>query len=267
MKICAIRDEYRKLEIGILNYYEKSGLYLIEIAPDLKQEEAPVFFDRWLREGKRTVSPEWSRRFVESRIVPRDRQNLRSILHNAGLSEYDPFRLLMFSGGRCAQDDCTVREIREQPLWVLQRMGQWMTAASALKDFRLFLLFRDGTCRIVDMKNVLTGRKMMEILLSRAEDFRKVKIACGGRVLVWGEGQQCMYEELYQSGVQLPLSGDDMRQILLSQLQDVHDLAARRGVSKQYVSRTLQQHGVRELRRCGNSSLYLASDAESVFDK
>lgn len=266
MKICEVTDEYRKIEVGFLYYYEKSDLYFFEIAPGLKRKDAPIFFDSFLREGRQTVGPEYSRRFVESRIVPRDRQNLRSILHNAGMTEYDPYRLLMFSGGKSSQDDCRIQEVRENPDWLSSRRGKWITAAAPLDHFRLFLCFRDGTCRIADMREVLKGSRTMEILLSREEDFKRVKTAGEGRALRWGEGQLCMYEDLYQSGKLLPLRENDVRQILLSQLRDISDLCQEAKASRQYVNRILKNQSVRELRRCGSSSLYLAQDVGNIFD-
>lgn len=62
------------------------------------------------------MDPESSRLWVELRIIPPDRQNLGMILRDNGLDEYDPFRLLILAGGRCAQDDCFIVKLKETQL-------------------------------------------------------------------------------------------------------------------------------------------------------
>lgn len=266
MKICVIRDEYRDLEIGYLYYYEKSDIYIIELSPHLSRKDAPVFFDEFVEKKILTIDPLWSRRYVETRVVPRDRQNLRSILKEAGLREYDPFRLLMLSLGECSQDDCKILPTSEVAEWIAERKKTWIISAAPLEDFRMYLSFRDGTNRIVEMKEMLSEDRSLRILLSRKEDFENVQVLGGGRILDWGANRFCMSNDVYQMGDKMVETGDDLVKILRSQLIDVRDLCKMHQVSRQYVNSVLQRYGIREFRKCGSGNLYLRSQVEELFE-
>jgi len=43
--------------------------------------------------------------FFEMRTFPRNREDLPEILEAMGLKEYDPYKMCIFSEGRCASDD------------------------------------------------------------------------------------------------------------------------------------------------------------------
>lgn len=267
MKICAIKDEVRNCLIGYLYYYEKSSLFLIELAPGLPLETVPVFFDSFVREGRLTIGPDWSRRYVEARVVPRDRQNLKSILRDAGLREYDAFKLLMLSNGRCSQDDCCIVPSAELPDWLLERRKRWLTQVTALKDFRLYLGFHDGISRIADMREKLGNERTLRILLQRPEDFQNVQILGSGRVLSWGGSRFILAPDLYQEGTLLPCSEDDLERILRDQLVDAAELSAAFQVSRQYISRVLQERGILPFKKSGACNLYLKKQVMDLFDK
>ena len=60
---------------------------------------------------ERTLDGTWSRRWVEERIVPPSRQNIGQVLKANNLDEYDDFKLLLVSMGRCCQDDFELVEV------------------------------------------------------------------------------------------------------------------------------------------------------------
>ena len=92
MKVCAIRDEYenRNTVLGYLFYYERSRDFFIELRDDLDAGEFPILLSLFVQKRTYSIGREWSARWVQARIVPRDRQNLGAILRDNGLSEYDP---------------------------------------------------------------------------------------------------------------------------------------------------------------------------------
>ena len=113
MKNYAIYDADldRKSPIGYLFYYEKSQNFIIELSDDLDEWEAPLLFQKQVREKNYTVSREYSLMWVKERVIPSGRQNIGSILKNHKLKEYSEMALLEVSKGKCSQDACNIQEI------------------------------------------------------------------------------------------------------------------------------------------------------------
>ena len=114
MKAYAIRDASidKGRDLAWLLYYEREDTFHIEISEDVDEWDAPLILSSFVKRGVRALDPYWSRVWVEQRIVPRDRQNLGMILKENGLKEYDAYRLLVLSDGRCAQDECFITPLK-----------------------------------------------------------------------------------------------------------------------------------------------------------
>ena len=267
MKICEIRDDYRRLSIGFLYYFEDADSYLIELPETLKKEDAPICFDAFLERKTYTVGPEQSRRYVESRVIPRDRQNIGAILRSAGLKEYDAFRLLMLSEGKCAQDDCSIHPVNEVPEWLERRKKHWIREAVALPDYHMFLTFEEGTTKVADLRGLLEGERTLAILLQREADYRRVRVCGSGRYLDWGAGRIVMYDALYRMGTRLALSREDFARILEEALMDVPEICEKYDVSRQYVHKKLQEAGVQPVKKSGTGNLYRTDEVRRSFEK
>lgn len=68
-------------------------------------------FNRYLELGERHIDDEWTRKWISERIPPSSRHNINEILQKVGISEYNPYHLLIYNGGRCSQDDFYLREV------------------------------------------------------------------------------------------------------------------------------------------------------------
>lgn len=116
MKIFAIIDDYTDKEIGYFFCYEKFNQCYIEFTGDIDEWDLPIFLEHFVRNGKRIVPPNWTKKRIQTRIIPSDRQNLGSILKENGLDSYDEIKLFLLADGRCAQDECYIRKISENEL-------------------------------------------------------------------------------------------------------------------------------------------------------
>jgi len=156
VKICSIRNEYLKQDdlIGYLFYYEKDRSFCIELDERRAPSDMALLLGAFAEKKQYTLDPDWSRRWVEQRIVPTDRQNLGAILREAGLKEYDRYRLLVLSGGRCSQDDLAIAPVREDQLeeWALERLQRRIDALIPLPGYRLFVMLRNGTAWIAELQ-------------------------------------------------------------------------------------------------------------------
>lgn len=97
-----------------LSYDPRNDRYSIDIAEGATVNEVPMAFSTFMQRGERTIGSEWSRRWIEERVVPASRQNIGQILKAHELDAYDPFELLVAGEGRSAQDDYYLQELVEK---------------------------------------------------------------------------------------------------------------------------------------------------------
>lgn len=269
MKICKIVDEYRNdLLTGYLFYYEKSDAYTIELSSDLTEEDAPIFFEGFIRRGIYTVDQKFSRRWVESRVVPRDRQNLGAILKDNGLKEYDTFRLLMLAEGRCAQDDCAVFPVKGSrlPEWLTERRRRTLTFAAALAPWDMILIYADESIRRTDAKKLLGRKRQTEYILARPDKHKDLHIMPGGAGVEWSDGVFLTADELYEEGTVLPLSRDELDAVVGSYIVDTSEICYELDCSRQYVSKLVREHGIEEFKAVGGTRLFTRAEADRLKD-
>lgn len=145
MKAFAIKDDTvsKSRELAYLLYYEMPRMFFIEISEQTTEWEAPLLLSSFVKDGKYTVDAYWSRKWVQQRIVPPDRQNLGEILRKNGLKEYDEFSLLELSGGKCAQDECYIEPVSEDEVYekMQDRFGKKVKNAVPLENQDILLFF------------------------------------------------------------------------------------------------------------------------------
>ena len=260
MKVCEIRDEYRRINIGFLFYDEEKETCIVELNETLRLEDAPVFFDVFLRKKLYTVDPVWSKKYMESRVIPPERQNIRSVLKSIGLKEYQTFSLLMSGEGRCPQDDCSIRITGSHPEWVHQRHLHKITTVTTLSGYRLFLTFVDGLTGIVPLGDYIKSHRQWNSYLARPEEFAHISMEMNGLVLAWEGGQRLVYDRLYAMAKETGLDTEDLKRIICDVTTDTSELCQRHSVSRQYVNRTLTKKHIPALKKCGPTNLYFKGE-------
>ena len=84
------KAENRRL-LGYLFYYDRSKRFYTELLSDLDEWSAPFIFAGHVKRCEYSIDSVWSKKFVNQRIIPLDRQNLGSILKENGLKTYDEY--------------------------------------------------------------------------------------------------------------------------------------------------------------------------------
>jgi hypothetical protein len=74
------------------------------IAEDVPGADLPLSLEGFASRRKYALSHEDALRWIRGRICPPGRHNIRDILRDNGLSEYDEFGLLMVTKARCDKD-------------------------------------------------------------------------------------------------------------------------------------------------------------------
>ena len=263
MKLCEIVDESRdRLNIGFLFYYEKREMFIVEIRSGLREEELPLFLASFVKRGRYTLDPSWSRRWVGQRIIPSDRQNLGAVLKENNLREYDAFSLLMLGRGRCAQDDCAVIPTRLErlPAWLSERLTRRLDFALSLKPAEFLLIYRDGTIRVTDIRDMMLADRRLSYLLHGSGTQADAEVLPGGVGLTWGEGLYILSEDLHGRGEKLPLTAEDLKRLVAAYVMDTSDVMRELDCSRQYVNQLVLEGKLEVLRQAGNTRLYPASE-------
>ncbi len=113
VKSYLIKDADRaNIIVGHLSYNELTQKFSITVEPGLS-EDCPIIFSSAVRRKLTEFPQEWVDIWIKERIIPPTRQNIAEILKAAKLKTYDEYGMLMFTQGRCAQDNCYLVESHE----------------------------------------------------------------------------------------------------------------------------------------------------------
>ncbi len=266
MRVCEIIDEYLGgLTIGYLFYYEKDCVYSVELDDSVREEDMPLFLSLFAERGQYTLSPEWSRRWVEARVIPRDRQNIGMILKNSGLKEYDAFRLLMLMEGRCSQDDCAVKPVRYEdvPQWVIDRRRRKLDLAVRISSWDMLLTYRDGSVFRTDLKSLSDTDRNIASALSKPSLDNEYKVMPGGAGIEIAGTVVITAEELYGKGKRIPLTAGELKTIARAYIMDTKDVCDELNCSRQYVSQLTRDSSLSVLKD-GGTRIYARSDVAKI---
>lgn len=238
MRIFAIKDETLSTgtALAYLIYLEESKSFYIEIPDETDAWDLPHILSSFARRGikSRSIDRYWSRRWVQYRIVPPERQNIGQIIRDSGLKEYDEFAFLMRSMGRCEQDDCYLEEISKQnlPAFLLKRWENRIDEVIPLGSPELLLFFSDGKMRRVNVE----GKGTMECapFLLNQQRFEGVEIQPGGFGLEWGGKAQISYREL-EDGESIDFPADILQKYVRLRLISMSEACRIMNCSRQNV--------------------------------
>ena len=264
MRIYALRDEANRQagDLAFLECYERPRSFFFEIEPSADPWDLPFVLHEFSQRGSLTMGNGWSTRWVQSRLVPPERQNLGEVLRENGLAEYDETRLLELTGGRCSQDACYLVPVqREQlPAWFADRMEKRLADVYALGGFRIMAVFRDGTARIADARGLLGDRREFARVLTDEDVFRHLSLQAGGHGVQWGSTLEVTSEELRSSSEACPLDASDLALIAGQAVVDTAEAARMLGCTRQNISDLVRRGKLSPLEGDGKATLFLRAD-------
>ena len=92
-------------QVGTFTYDTVTQQFAMTISKDIPSEDLPLSLEGFSLRGKYELSHEDVLRWIRGRICPPGRHNIREILRDNGLNEYDEFGLLMVTKGKCDMDE------------------------------------------------------------------------------------------------------------------------------------------------------------------
>ncbi len=265
MVVFEIHDKAAQgLLLGYLFYYERSKRFFSEILGEMDEWSAPFIFSGHIKKGIYSIDSIWSMKFVRQRIIPPDRQNLGSILRENGLKEYDEWKLLQLSEGRCAQDELYLRRISDRDILpeIKKRLEKKVLDVMVLKQHKLLVFLKNGESRIVNVPKMCSDNPLFWNVLRDEEIFRNVRVSPGGNGVEWGEERFLSAESIRQHGKLSGLCFDDITGFIQDRLCDPAETTELLHCSRQYVKQLVDKERLTPIREDAHANLYLKSVLE-----
>lgn len=258
MKVFAVKDEIMPEEmiLGYLIYYENSKSFYLELADGIDPWDAPPVLSAFVERGECSIDRRWSLRWVQQRVVPRDRQNIGQILRENNLKEYDEFSLLTLSMGRCEQDDFYLEEVPADPLPdLLSRRWQTKIAdVSPMEAPKLLVFFRNGAAKIVDIQAM--NLTMCEPFLVSQDRFNTVEVQPDGYGVYWNDRAMISHRKLYAHGVSVPLTQQDLHQYVQTRLVSASEACRILECSRQNIDDLMRRDKLHSIRTDAKYKLF-----------
>lgn len=259
MKAYEIYDEELKLTIGLLLYYSGEDSFIIELEEGLDEWTAPLMLTSFVRNKTYTIPRDVSRKWVMERVVPNSRQNINDILANHKLKNYDEFRLLELSQGRCSQDALCIKKLDKLPEYVLSRMKKNIRECVAGAGHCLLCFFADETVRRVDIEELEHVEGTEKILLNN-DLYESCRVGAGGYYITFNDSIDIPSKVLYESGVLLPVKLSDFEDFARKIILDTTQVCEMLECSRQNLSYLVKKDYLKPLREEVKGNLFLKGD-------
>jgi len=269
MKVFAVKcDVFRKGEtLGYLFYYENINEGCIEILDGLDEWDLPVILEHYVRNGRRSMTTEQTLQWVNQRIVPPDRQNIASILVSNGLTEYNPYELLIIADGRCAQDDCYIERVQEDevPEEIRNRRRRNINNASLSKENDLVITFQDDSVVIVNLDRVADEYDWLQRILRFPHYLAQFQVTGGGSCVSWGEGRELPYDYLYDNGTKMPFGAEVFRNFACEQMLSTTEVMEILHCTRQNVNDLVKRGKLTAIDKNAKTKLFYRSEVNKLL--
>ena len=213
MKSYAIYDEQLEREepIGYLFYYEKARSFIIELASDIDEWQAPLLFQGLVKKGIYTIPKDIALMWVRERIIPSGRQNIGEILKAHRLKEYKEIAMLTLSKGRSSQDACYVKEVRQEeiPENIKNRWNGNVKECFPTEAGDVVCLFSDNTASLIHLEKLVDKYKGIAHVIRYRELLDSVQVGVGGYSISFNDSMDIAASDLREVGEKLPLQAKD----------------------------------------------------------
>jgi len=107
-----LRDgDLNNKQVGTFSYNSESKQFTMTIDKNINKSDLPLSLEGFANRNKYTLTHEDALRWIRGRICPPGRHNMRDILKDNELDEYDEFKLLMITNAKCDKDSLYLESI------------------------------------------------------------------------------------------------------------------------------------------------------------
>ena len=105
LKSFALHDADREnRQIGTFTYDTELKQFSMTVDSKIPPEDLPLSLELLVFKGNYEIGHDDTKRWVSGRICPPGRHNIREILSEVGLKEYDEFGLILATKAKCGKD-------------------------------------------------------------------------------------------------------------------------------------------------------------------
>lgn len=273
MKAYEIVDSENEIGIGVLLYYEKENIFLIELSDELDEWTAPLLFTGFVKKKIFTIPRDISIAWVRERVIPSGRQNINDILSHHKLKEYDEMKLLELSEGKCSQDNLYIRKIDELPVFILDRMKKNLVDVVLKEDNELICFFKDE--KVCRFKLSLLCNKMMknkiekkvktgdiEKIIKNEKLYKSGKIGAGGYFITFNNSIDIPASLLYESGKEIDIKMSEIMTFVQNNIIDTSECCSMLSCTRQNLSYMVKKEQLSVVKENVNGNLFLKGEIE-----
>lgn len=259
MKIFEIIDAELELSIGALLYYEKEKTCIIELQEYLDEWTAPLLFTSYVKQQIYTIPRDISRLWVQERVIPSGRQNIKEILANHNLQEYDEMTFLEISKGRCSQDSIYIKRIENIPEYITIRTRHNLTECVMTEGQSILCFFVDDTVRKVSLAD-LCEVEGVDKIISNDKLYQSGKVGTGGYFVTFNDSIDLPARVLYEKGEKIPLHLGDFTAFVQRNVIDTTQSCNILQCSRQNIAYMVNHQQMLPIKEAVRGNLYLKGD-------
>ena len=263
MKVCVIKNEYYQKKIGYLLYFDKNETFYIELLENVDKKGMPLIMRHFYEMGIKSVDAYWSKKWVEERIIPKERQNISSIIKDNNLKKYDEYKLLLLGRGRCSQDECCVEEINvnELPNEIKERFKFRLQDCLDIGE-ELMLIFQNGEVKKINIQNLKEINDKMSKIINNKDLFLEMEITPGGYAIEFIGNIILNSEDLYQKSKKVNINFNDIKKYISEKVVNTIEAAEIMNCSRQNINDLVKRKKVIPLKKTLKGQLFLKNELE-----
>ena len=210
----------------------------------------PVFFDIFINKKKYIIESYWTRKWIEERVIPESRHNIKDILKDNGFKYYNEILMIIASRAHSSMDDNYLKQIKYEEVsdCVKERRKH------LIKDF---IYLKEKNKAIVFFENGIS--KMINLKTKNNKPF----INCFGSELISTSYEFYSYDDIYKNGKNTPLLYDDLLNYVNENILSTNDIKKEYDYSRQYVNKLKQEKRIYEL----HDNLFIYNNIKTYKNK
>lgn len=128
-----------------------------------------------------------------------------------------------------------------------------------LSDMQLLVFFENGVIKKFDVKPIIKDYSEFEALKEPAL-FQMVKVEPGGYGVSWNEDLDCSEGEIWENGIEIPLSIADFISFTQYEVINTSEVADILGCTRQNVAAAIKNGHIQPIKNYQRTKLFLRSD-------
>lgn len=213
-------------------------------------DDYPIFFDIFIKKNKFIIESYWTRKWIEERVIPESRHNIKDVLKDNGFKYYNEILMIIASKAHSSMDDNYLKQIKYEEVsdCVKERRKHLIKDFIYLKERnKVIVFFENNESKMIDLKTINN----------------KPFINSFGSELISTSYEFYSYDDIYKNGEETPLLYDDLLNYINDNILSTNDIKKEYDYSRQYVNKLKQEKKIYEL----HDNLFIYNDIKTYKNK